>query len=89
MSSNGDTCVRAFGHHLGPPNCRSGCAYAVKPCAFGAPLTRLRGLTARHGQTRGIRALMEYLCRLPHLAGDARRNGRRSGRSCPLDRRPE
>jgi hypothetical protein len=32
---------RVFGHHLGPPNCRSVRACAVKPCAFGAPLTRL------------------------------------------------
>src|SRR6202043_155799 len=57
--ATGDPCRRAFGHHLGPPNCRSVRACAVKPCAFGAPLTRLWGLTARHGQTRGIRALME------------------------------
>ena len=28
----------SFRHHLGPPNCRSGRACAVKPCAFGAPL---------------------------------------------------
>ena len=45
---------------------RSACA--VKPCAFGAPLTRLWGLTAGHDQTRGIRALMEYLCRLEMTA---------------------
>jgi len=57
-----------FGHRLGPPNCRSVRACAVKPCAFGAPLTRLWGLTAGHDQTRGIRALMEYLCRLEMTA---------------------
>jgi len=65
VSSKRGTCPRAFfGHRLGPPNCRSVRACAVKPCAFGAPLTRLWGLTAGHDQTRGIRALMEYLCRL-------------------------
>jgi len=65
------TSVRgAFGHHLGPPNCRSVRACAVKPCAFGAPLTRLWGLTARHGQTRGIRALREISMPIADLAGE-------------------
>ncbi len=45
---------------------------AVKPCAFGAPLTRLWGLTARHGQTRGIRALMEISMPIADLAGGMR-----------------
>src|SRR6266567_7929257 len=68
--ATGDTCARAFGHHLGPPNCRSVRACAVKPCAFGAPLTRLWGLTARHGQTRGIRALREISMPIADLAGE-------------------
>src|SRR6202011_1579282 len=36
----GDTSPRACGYHLGLPNYRSVRACAVKPCAFGAPLTR-------------------------------------------------
>jgi hypothetical protein len=68
----GDTSPRACGYHLGLPNYRSVRACAVKPCAFGAPLTRLRGLTARHGQTKGIRALMGHLCRLPTWPANVR-----------------
>ena len=62
-----------------PAELSVGRACAVKPCTFGAPL-RLWGLTARHGQTRGIRALMEISMPIADLAGECA-TGRPSQRS--------
>jgi len=55
-----------------------GLVRAVKPCASGAPLVRLRGLTTRPARAQGLP------CRNEAARGHARRTRRHSIRHCPI-----